>query len=119
LILVDTSVWISHLHRADPRLSALLENEEVLSHPLVIGELACGAIGDRTNFLALLDELETAALASHEEVLDFIERKQLWGAGLGYIDVHLLASALLSGIPLWTHDKHLLSAGEALGVAYR
>lgn len=99
-------------------MSAVLESGEVFGHPLVIGELACGPIRNRAEILAMLAKLETPAIASHEEVLDFIEHKQLWGAGLGYIDVHLLASALLSGIPLWTHDKHLQSAADALGVAY-
>jgi hypothetical protein len=73
----------------------------------------------RSRPASLIGYLPTARTASHEEVLDSIERKQLWGAGLGYIDVHLLAPALLTGIPLWTHDKHLRSAVEALGVAYR
>ncbi|MGD8331480.1 MAG: PIN domain-containing protein, partial [Acidobacteriota bacterium] len=116
MVLVDTSVWITHLHRPAGRLKALLEERRVFCHPLVIGELACGVLPNRAEFFALIHYLPTARTASHEEVLDFIERKQLWGAGLGYIDVHLLASALLTNIHLWTADKHLLAAAETLGV---
>jgi len=118
VVLADTSVWISHLHVGDALMDDLLESEEIVGHPLVIGELACGSIRDRSEVLSMLGELETPTIASHDEVLDFIERRQLWGVGLAYIDVHLLASALLSGIPLLTEDKHLRSAAEALGVSY-
>jgi len=119
VVLADTSVWISHLHAGDPRMADLLEAGKVVAHPLVIGELACGSLRNRKEVLSMLGELETPPMASHEEVLDFIDRKQLWGVGLAYIDIHLLASALLGGIPLWTDDKHLRSAAEVLGVAFR
>ncbi len=117
-MLADTSVWISHLHRPDPRLGALLNGRQVVCHPLVLGELACGSIGSRDEILTLLGRLPGPRIASHEEVLEFIERKRLWGVGLSYVDVHLLASALLSNIELWTADKHLRVAAQALGVAY-
>jgi len=87
-------------------------------HPLVLGELACGSIGSRDEILTLLGRLPGPRIASHEEVLEFIERKRLWGVGLSYVDVHLLASALLSNIELWTAYKHLRAAAQALGVAY-
>jgi predicted nucleic acid-binding protein len=118
VVLVDTSVWISHLHQPDERFVSLLEERRVFAHPLVIGELACGALPGRDEFLTFLRRLPAAERASHDEVLDFIEQKQLWGVGLTYIDVHLLTSSLLTGIPLWTEDKHLRSAAQVLGVAY-
>jgi len=118
VVLADTSVWVSHLHGGDSRMSDLLESQKVMAHPLVIGELACGSMRNRAEVLSMLGKLETPPVGSHEEVLDLIERKHLWGAGLAFIDVHLLASALLGGILLWTEDKHLRSAAEVLGVAY-
>ena len=118
MVLVDTSVWISHLHGVNPRMSELLGGDEIAIHPLVIGELACGSLHPRDEILGMLSELPESGTASHDEVLDFIEQKQLWGVGLSYIDVHLLASALLSKIPLWTEDKHLRAAADALGVSY-
>jgi len=99
-------------------MTDLLESEEVVCHALVIGELACGSLPERDAFLSFVLRLPAAELASHDEVLDLIESKRLWGVGLSYIDVHLLASALLSNIPLWTEDKHLRAAAEALGVSY-
>ena len=118
MVLADTSLWISHLHRPDDRFENLLDQRRVFGHPTVLGELACGALPRRREFVAFFSRLPAAKVASHDEVLDLIERTQLWGVGLSYIDVHLLASALLSNIPLWTEDKHLRAAAEALGVAY-
>ena len=112
------AVWISHLYGADPAMAEFLRADEIAIHPLVIGELACGSLQPRDEILAMLSELPESKTASHGEVLTLIEKKQLWGVGLSYIDVHLLASALLSNIPLWTEDKHLRAAAEALGVAY-
>ncbi len=107
MILVDTSVWIDHLRRGNTRLTEALEAGEVLGHPFVIGELACGTLKHRERILALLDELPQASLASHEEVLKVVETHRLAGRGLGLIDVHLLASALLEGAELFTLDKRL------------
>ena len=87
-------------------------------HPFVIGELACGNLEDRTEILALLQDLPGAEPADHQEVLDFIDGAGLAGRGLGWIDVHLLASARLTGVPLWTRDKALAEAAGALGVGY-
>ena len=118
MVLVDTSVWISHLHGDNRRMSEFLRGDEIAIHPLVVGELACASLHPRDEILEMLFELPESRTASHDEVLDFIEQKQLWGVGLSYIDVHLLASALLSKIPLWTEDKHLRAAADALGVSY-
>ncbi len=108
MILVDTSVWIDHFRRGNPTLVAALEREDVLTHPFVIGELACGELKKRREVLDLLAALPAAVVASDEETLNFIERHRLMGNGIGYIDAHLLASvALTEGGRLWTLDKRL------------
>ena len=118
MILADTSVWVNHLRRADRRLSELLTEGEVLTHPFVIGELACGSIGRRKEILGLLEELPGAAVADHGEVMKLLDELDLWGRGLGWIDVHLLTSARLTGCELWTLDRRLGKvAGEFGGVA--
>jgi predicted nucleic acid-binding protein len=118
LVLVDTSIWITHLTKGSAALRALLERAGVLCHPLVIGELACGNIANRSEILSLLQELPRARVAEHDEVLRFIEARRLTGRGLGFIDAHLLASSLLTKVPLWTADKRLREAASELGVAY-
>jgi predicted nucleic acid-binding protein len=119
LILVDTSVWVDHLRRGDARLATLLQAAEVLMHPFVLGEIACGGLADRRKLLGLLQDLPGAAVADGDEVLSFIERRRLHGKGLGYVDVHLLAAvALTAGARLWTRDKRLLSAARTLGCAH-
>ena len=117
-VLVDTSVWIAHFSKGSPKLRTLLEQTEVVSHPLVIGELACGNIANRARILSLLQELPRARVAEHDEVLRFIEAHRLAGCGLGFVDAHLLASAVLTRVRLWTADKQLQQAAAALGVAY-
>jgi predicted nucleic acid-binding protein len=108
VIIVDTSVWIEHLRRGNPELAEALERGEVLTHPFVIGELACGQIRNRRELLDLLGALPGAVVASDEEALLFIEEHALMGKGVGYIDVHLLASvALTAGTRLWTMDGAL------------
>jgi predicted nucleic acid-binding protein len=119
LILVDTSVWVDHLRRGNARLVELLESASVLMHPFVAGELACGSLADRKTVLELLQDLPTAAVAEFDEVLSFVERCRLWGRGIGYVDVHLLAAvALTNGATLWTRDKRLHAAAQALGCAF-
>lgn len=117
MILVDTSVWIDHFRRGSDRLGALLEAEEVLGHPFVTGELACGSLRSRREILSLLEALPQAVSAEHHEVLRFIESRQLMGRGLGYVDVHLLAAAMLHGAMIWTADKRLAEQAERLHVA--
>ena len=114
MILVDTSVWIDHLRAGNKHLVDLLNSSQVLAHPFVIGELACGNLHKRDDVLRLLNDLPRAPLASQEEVLHFIERNQLMGKGIGFIDAHLLAStALADAAIIWTLDKRLQkSAGK-------
>ncbi len=119
MILVDTSVWISHLREGNKRLAELLENGRVMCHPFIIGELACGNMKNRALILSLLQSLPMAVQAEHEEVMTFIEQHKLMGKGLGYIDIHLLASALLTGIRLWTLDKRLSKVAESLGIGFK
>ena len=120
MILVDTSVWVDHLRSGDAQLADLLERAQVVMHPFVVGEMACGSLGDRSSILELLRDLPAASVAESEEVLGFIERRVLHGKGIGYVDVHLLASvALTEGTKLWTRDKRLQLAAQALGCAFQ
>ena len=120
MILVDTSVWVDHLRSGDVQLVDLLERANVIMHPFVIGEIACGILRDRLSILELLLDLPAAAVAEGEEVLGFIERHLLHGKGIGYVDVHLLASvALTEGAKLWTRDKRLRVVAEAIGCAFQ
>jgi predicted nucleic acid-binding protein len=118
MVLVDTSVWISHLQSGDTPLWRLLEEGKVILHPFIIGELACGNLKNRREIISLLKTLAGAVTAGHEEVLQFIEDQRLMGSGLGYVDVHLLASARLTAVPLWTNDRNLREAAVRLGIAY-
>ncbi len=115
MILVDTSVWIDHLRSGDERLAVLLDSSQVMAHSFVIGELACGNLRNRVDVLRLLSDLPAAPVASHEEVLHFIERNKLMGRGIGYIDAHLLASTVLADAALiWTRDKYLQKVASKL-----
>jgi predicted nucleic acid-binding protein len=117
LILVDTSVWVDHLRTGLPRLQATLAAGEVVMHPWVIGELACGNLRHRTELLALLQGLPKATVASDAEVLRLIEQEQLMGRGIGYVDAHLLASARLTRCWLWSEDRRLAALARHLAVA--
>jgi predicted nucleic acid-binding protein len=119
LILVDTSVWVDHLRRGDPGLVDLLERSAVVMHPFVVGEIACGSLRDRKPLLELLQDLPAAVVATDDEVMQFIERHALHGKGIGYVDVHLLASiALTDGARLWTRDQKLRQAAATLGCTH-
>ena len=115
MILVDTSVWVEHLRHGLPRLATLLQEGEVMIHPWVIGELACGNLRNRQQVLELLLGLPMATVASDTEVLLLIERELLMGRGIGYIDAHLLASARLSHCRLWTQDRRLAAVAMEQG----
>jgi predicted nucleic acid-binding protein len=118
MILVDTSVWIDHLRRGEPRLARRLEAGEVLSHPLVIGELATGNLRQRDVVLGALRGLPASVVASHDEVMAFIEREALHGLGVGYVDACLLAATRLSpDARLWTGDRRLFELAARMGVA--
>lgn len=116
-MIVDTSVLVQHLRKGEPRLREQLEQGIVTAHPFIIGELACGNLRNRTEVLSLLASLPLAPVIEQSELLGFVERERLFGRGIGWIDVHLLASARLSGLPLWTLDRRLVEAARALGVA--
>jgi predicted nucleic acid-binding protein len=118
MVLVDTSVWVSHFRDTAPRLRALLKNGDVICHPFIVGELACGNLQNRKEILALLQALPSAEVAEHDEVMKFIEQHLLMRRGLGYIDVHLLASALLSGCLFWTKDKRLQETAAILHIGH-
>jgi predicted nucleic acid-binding protein len=118
LILADTSVWVDHLRRGDDALADALDRGIVVMHMFVIGEIACGNLADRTSVLELLHDLPQTTVASGDEVLGFIERHRMHGKGIGYVDVHLLAStALTHGARLWTRDRRLHAAAVDLGLA--
>lgn len=118
MVLVDTSVWVVHLREGNIDLERLLNEGDVVCHPFIAGELACGNLKNRTEILSLLQALPTATQAEHEEVMQFIENHQLMGKGLGYIDMHLLASALLTEVPIWTLDKRLDEISTELGIGF-
>ncbi|MBD3341380.1 MAG: PIN domain-containing protein [Candidatus Lokiarchaeota archaeon] len=118
MVLVDTSVWISHLRLGEPRLQNLLHKTRVCCHPVIINELACGTLKNRNQILSLLQALPHVNTISHEELLILIERHQFMGKGLGYVDISLLGSALISDCLLWTMDKALRQAAIELGVEY-
>lgn len=118
MMLVDTSVWVDHLRRGNARLAAHLDRAIVLAHPHVIGELACGSLRRRGEVLEHLRALPIAATAEDDELLEFVAAERLWGRGLGWIDVHLLASARLSSVELWTLDRRLAEAAKDLGVGH-
>ncbi len=119
MILVDTSVWVDHLRAGDTDLSTALERGLVFTHPFIMGELACGRIRNRSEVLRLLQSLSHAPVASDDEALRYIDVHQLMGRGIGYVDVHLLASAALSReLRLWTRDRRLAEVAGELEVTY-
>jgi predicted nucleic acid-binding protein len=117
VILVDTSVWVDHLRRRNSRLAGLLDQGQVGCHPFVIGELALGGLKHRARVLDLLTELPIARTLGHQEVLAMVEERALPGSGIGWVDAHLLASALVERWPLWTLDRRLDAAARRLGTA--
>ena len=116
MILVDTSIWIDHFNKSDFDLIKLLNSGKVCIHPFIIGELSCGNISNRKEILTLLKALPEVESALNEEVFSLIENKKLYGNGLGFIDVHLLASALINGVNIWTRDKTLKKTATNLDI---
>ena len=117
MILVDTSVWVDHLRRGNAGLSETLEQNAVVMHPFIVGEIACGSLANRAGVMELLGQLPMVAVAEPDEVLGFVEVHKLYGKGLGYVDVHLLASAAMGGAKLWTRDMRLDALARQLGLA--
>jgi predicted nucleic acid-binding protein len=118
MVLVDTSVWVSHLRHGNPKLQEMLQEGKVVSHPFIIGELTCGKISNRVEIISLMQSLPMLDIVEHEELLLFIEHNKMMGTGLGFVDVHLMAAAILAGIPLWTQDKKLRQACSRLSIDF-
>ena len=114
MILADTSVWVDHLRRSNATLIGLLEQAQVWTHAFVIGELACGNLSQRAKVLGLLAPLPQVPIAGHDETLACVDAHRLMARGLGWIDMHLLASAKLAKLPFWTMDKRLATAATDL-----
>jgi len=119
MVLVDTSIWVTHLRQGSRQLEKLLMDAEVMCHPFIIGELSCGNLKNRNEIISLLQSLPMASTIEFDEFLFFIEKNKLMGKGIGFVDVHLLASAQLTGIPLWTADKRLKSAADHLELTFK
>ena len=118
MVLADTSVWVSHLRDGDSLLEKLLNSGVVACHPFIVGELACGNLKKRSKILSLLNALPFVKLATHEEVMKFIDLRHLMGKGLGYVDVHLLSSAMLSETTILTYDRKLKEIAAKLNINY-
>jgi len=121
VVLVDTSIWIRSFRNRAPyaaTLDALLDSEDVAGHPLVYGELLIGDRGGRELFLDLYQQMHQTGTVAHDEVVDFVRARKLHGRGIGWIDAHLLASALAERIQLWTADPRLGAIAGELGVSY-
>lgn len=117
-VLVDTSIWIDHFNKSDLVLVILLNRCQAYTHPFVIGELACGQLRKRNHIIELLGALPVVSKVDDDEVLHFMSQRQLYGKGLGLIDIHLLASCCIDGSYLWTRDKKLKAEVEMLCVSY-
>ncbi len=118
-LLVDTSVWVEHFRRRNGELVRWLLQDAVMTHPWVLGELACGTPPARSQTLADLAALQPAKVATVDEVMAFVEHEQLYGLGCGLVDLGLLASTLITpGARLWTLDRRLVSLAERFGVAH-
>ncbi|HEX2959439.1 MAG TPA: PIN domain-containing protein [Chitinispirillaceae bacterium] len=118
MVIVDTSIWVDHLSKGCSELEVLLHNNEVTLHPYVIGELACGSIRNRKLILSFLTALPSVPILTHSEYFAFIDNNKLMGIGLGFVDIHILGSALLSETKVFTRDKALLQASEKLRLRY-
>jgi predicted nucleic acid-binding protein len=117
MILADTSVWIDYFRAGLPELAERLRRGNVVIHPFVVGELACGNFSNRDVTLELFQQLRAVVVAEHDEVMNFIRARELHGRGVGYVDIHLLASATIEACQLWTRDKRLHALATSLGIA--
>ena len=119
MVIVDTSIWVDHLRTGIKHLEKLLLDAEVMCHEFVIGELACGNLKNRDEILVLLQSLPSSPMVDHREFLYFIDKHKLMGRGIGFVDVHLLASAQLANVPIWTADNRLIAAAKDQDRCYR
>ena len=119
MVLADTSIWIDHFNRSDSILITLLNDYEVVMHPYILGELACGNFKNRKKIFGLLSNLPTINKISDEEYFLFLENNKLYGKGLGFVDIHLLASSLIHRCEIYTRDKTLLSIANTYTIAYK
>lgn len=118
IVLADTSIWVDHFRRVESQLASLLEHGDVVIHPFVIGELLLGGVPKASDILDDLNTIPKATIASNDEVMKFIVKRKLSGLGIGYVDAHLLASAMLTvEASIWTRDKRLLAAARSLKLA--
>jgi len=118
MVIVDTSIWVDHLRTGNKHLEKLLLDAKVICHEFIIGELACGNLKNRSEILTLLQALPHSPTIDHQEFLHFIEKHQLMGRGIGLVDIHLLASAQLANVSIWTADNRLKTAAESLNLQY-
>jgi predicted nucleic acid-binding protein len=116
VILADTSVWINYFRAGDLAFAERVSRRQIAMHPFVLGELACGTLPSRARTIADMRTLPMITVASDDEVMHVIESRRLHGTGMGWTDVHLLASAMLAGVRLVTRDRALASAARGLGV---
>ncbi|WP_337271445.1 type II toxin-antitoxin system VapC family toxin [Oryzifoliimicrobium ureilyticus] len=118
MILVDSSIWIDHFRHGDAELTKIIEDDRLLCHPFVVGELALGSLRDRSAVIAFLEAQREATVATHAEVMTVVDRYSIFSIGIGYTDAHLLTSTLLDRrSSLWTRDKRLAAAAHKVGVA--
>ena len=117
MILADSSVWIDHIRTPLAALNQALNERLLFCHPIVIGEVACGNLRDRGVLSAMYD-LPQAIVAEHTEVFHLIEQRRWMRKGAGFMDLHLLSSAILSDLKLWTRDKRLAALASELGLQY-
>ena len=117
MILADTSVWVDHLRAENAEMSKLLDDVQIVMHPLIVGELALGSLWERNKILAFLDMLPRVRVARLDEVREMVETRSLYSRGIGLIDAHLIASIFLNPPTLlWTKDKRLAGIAESLGI---
>lgn len=118
MILADTSIWVDRLTRGDEMMASLLDAEVVLMHPFIMGEIALGNLPRRAETLSNLNKLPKAATVDFAEVISFIERNNIFGTGIGYVDAHLLvATTMTSDVRLWTRDNRLRTVAEKLAIS--
>jgi predicted nucleic acid-binding protein len=118
-VLVDTSIWINHVRKSDPVLDGLLQEDRVVTHPFVIGELALGSIRSGDKVVANLLQLPCVSVVDQHELLVFIEAKKLSGTGIGFVDASLLASAAIAQVHFWTSDRNAAAIALRLDVAFQ